>query len=133
MFISSYLLGWMNQLKVRVISEGIFNLFLSSTNQIKILYMNFSTKRKNRRGQILLLSNNSADSLIIFLKKSSLHNLIPSCRFIYFWKQFLKYFSPMSTQGKKFVHEFCVLWIRHKIHARNFCLVYSWVKNTLPA
>ena len=28
----------------------------------------------------------------------------------------LKYFSPMSTQGKNFVDEVCVLFTRHKIH-----------------
>ena len=39
----------------------------------------------------------------------------------------------MSTQGKNFVYEFCVLFTRHKIHKQNFCLVYSWVKNTLVA
>ena len=43
----------------------------------------------------------------------------------------LKYYSPMNTQGKNFVYEFCVLFTRHKIHKRNFCLVYSWVNNTL--
>ena len=43
----------------------------------------------------------------------------------------VKYFSPKSTQGKNFVYEFCVLFTRHKIHKQNFCLVYSWVKNTL--
>jgi hypothetical protein len=32
------------------------------------------------------LSNNSEDNLILFLKKFSLQNLIPSCTFIYFWK-----------------------------------------------
>ena len=43
----------------------------------------------------------------------------------------LKYCSPMNTQGKNFVYEICVLFTRHKIHKRNFCLVYSWVNNTL--
>ena len=55
MFISSYFLGWMNQLKVGVISEGIFNLFLSSTNQIKTLYINFSTKRKKKSMNSILV------------------------------------------------------------------------------
>ena len=41
MFISSYFLGWMN-------------LFLSSTNQIKTLYMNFSMKRKKSMNSILV-------------------------------------------------------------------------------
>ena len=43
----------------------------------------------------------------------------------------IKYFSPMRTQDKNFVYEFCVLFTRHKIHKQNFCLVYWWVKNTL--
>jgi hypothetical protein len=37
----------------------------------------------------------------------------------------------MNTQGKNFVYEFCVLFTRHIIYKRNFCLVYSWVNNTL--
>ena len=42
------------------------------------------------------LWNNSEANLIFFLKKSSLQNFIPSCRFIYFWKKFLaaKLFHP---------------------------------------
>ena len=65
--------------------------------------------------------------MIFSIRFSKLRRIFIVC----FSSEEIKYFSPMSTQGKDFVYEFCVLWIRHKIHARNFCLVYSWVKNTL--
>ena len=54
MFLSSHFLGWMNQLKVEVISEGIFNLFLSSTHQIKKTVLKLFNEKEKSMDSILV-------------------------------------------------------------------------------
>ena len=47
------------------------------------------------------VSNNHAAKLIIFLKKSNLHTLIPSCTFIDFWNFWSKTFIFTNEKRKK--------------------------------
>ena len=47
------------------------------------------------------VSNNHAAKFIIFLKKSNLHTLIPSCTFINFWNFWSKTFIFTNEKRKK--------------------------------